>query len=385
MLVFDYVRGEHSTGTAFADSNGEITVVKKLGNPFELMDSKSFDREASKTTNMMIMGHNRYATQGKVNKVNAHPFQFGTTVGAHNGTLRSGRGLEDYNKFDVDSQALMFNIANKGMDVVEEIDGAFALTVYNQETKELSIIRNKERPLFMTVTEDEKTLFWASEEWMLSVALSRNGVEFLPIIQTEVGTLYTFYKGADGKIGMVEEKKNMYVAPPPVTRTHYGSYFSAPKEEIRFYVDKIKKNTPSNSSEYFSCVLLDVGKAEVKVFANHDPDLYKLLKESTQAFIGEVSSRSFCGGQETIYVRQDSIKEVAWEEALDEGEDDEPILWLHPDGRLIDKEEWEKVKKTGCCVCSQTFTDDDAGELEEIMGHPCCKGCSVTYLDEGVA
>lgn len=37
--------------------------------------------------------------------------------------------------------------------------------------------RNQERTLFVAITDDKKSLFWASESWMLCTALARNGIK----------------------------------------------------------------------------------------------------------------------------------------------------------------------------------------------------------------
>src|SRR5690606_8536689 len=87
LLILDTVRGEHSTGVAAVRRNTEeVYLAKQLGNPFELFNDKRYDT-AINSINKVIIGHNRFATRGAVNKANAHPFENDLVVGAHNGTL----------------------------------------------------------------------------------------------------------------------------------------------------------------------------------------------------------------------------------------------------------------------------------------------------------
>ena len=74
LLILDSLRGEDSTGIASIKKvGGDVIVAKSLGDPYQLFDSKSFDR-ALKASSKAIIGHNRYATTGAILTKNAHPF-----------------------------------------------------------------------------------------------------------------------------------------------------------------------------------------------------------------------------------------------------------------------------------------------------------------------
>src|SRR3546814_8848521 len=68
---------------------------------------------------LAFVGHNRFATKGKVNDLNAHPFHYGNIVGAHNGTLEKSSWDALDKKLgedtDVDSQAIITSIATFGI------------------------------------------------------------------------------------------------------------------------------------------------------------------------------------------------------------------------------------------------------------------------------
>jgi hypothetical protein len=186
LLLFDVVRGQDSTGVVhvplgYADK--EVTVKKDVGHPLNLWDPMyNFSRDdifndrgvITKPARALI-GHNRAATLGAVTINNAHPFNFGSVYGVHNGSLWSTYGLEG--DHDVDSKCIYETIAKHGIDETwKEIRGAAALVWWDEDTERLCMIRNDERPLFTITNAEENCMFFASEEWMLNVALSRNGI-----------------------------------------------------------------------------------------------------------------------------------------------------------------------------------------------------------------
>lgn len=191
LLIVDSLRGQDSTG--FVTAKGKDTSVFKIaGDPYFAMEHKGFDRTLNKATNLLI-GHNRYATVGKVTGLNAHPFDFPDVVGVHNGTLTNKYKLKDAHNFDVDSEALYHNINERGVDTtIPEVTGAWSLAWYNKKTKQLNLLRNKERPMYTCLSEDGKTLYGASEYGMLAWILHRNGVKHQKIEATEVDKMYTY-------------------------------------------------------------------------------------------------------------------------------------------------------------------------------------------------
>src|SRR6185369_11244015 len=174
LLVFDTVRGVDSTGVCYVSKhNDEVKIAKQIGNPFELFDQKSFDKASNGLQKVMI-GHNRYATSGAISRSNAHPFDVGKIVGVHNGTIKNKWNLHNHMDFKVDSENLYHHIQEKGLtDMLDKADGAWALVWWNKEDKTVNFLRNKERPLFFSSSTDAKgeadgkTIFWASEAWML--------------------------------------------------------------------------------------------------------------------------------------------------------------------------------------------------------------------------
>lgn len=216
MLVMDSVRGEDSTGVAFIGKfqNG-ITIAKEVGDPFVLMYSNRFEKAMGKA-NRVLIGHNRFATQGAINKRNAHPFEFDSLIGAHNGTLSSKYKLLDNLDFKVDSENLYHHIEQRGVqDAINLLGNAgnsYSLVWWDKEADTLNFLRNKERPMWMTRSKDGKCIFWASEPWMLYGALGRNGIEHESVEPTPEDMHISFPINQKGEIGKPTVRK---VAPPP--------------------------------------------------------------------------------------------------------------------------------------------------------------------------
>jgi len=192
LLVVDSLRGNDSTGVASIFRNGNSKVVKQLGEPFTLMEYPAF-RQAFAGQVQCLIGHNRFATTGKINKKNAHPFEFDTLIGVHNGTLTSKWELKNHTQYDTDSEALYDHIELEGLkDAIEKVQGAYSLVWYDKVGNTINFLRNKERPMFLAVSKDKKKIFWASEAWMLEGIMERNHIPYLDIIETTVDHHYSY-------------------------------------------------------------------------------------------------------------------------------------------------------------------------------------------------
>lgn len=374
MLIFDVVRGHHSTGVAFVKRDGEAVVVKKLGNPFELLDSREYDKEFSKYDNWAMIGHNRWATKGKINRVNAHPFQFDNVVGAHNGTLRSVTNLRDWKDFEVDSENVMWNVECEGIHkTLPKLQGAYALTIYDGGEESLYLARNKERPLYFCYTKDAKTLFWASEEWMLTVALKRAKVEHNQIFELREGNLMRIERaGKDGKLRTSFRPFEMH-KPVVAAVNNYvtgGKTSPKPQETVEFTVDGFEKSQ-YGSNKYIVGTSTCKDSHEIRIYAPENGPVWKLLMESVNAFKGNVTSSGIQGGVKIKYVQHTTVQEVEYKVV-----DDLPDMYAHPNGSLINAEEWKKLCDDGCSWCHRLLNDDDAGELGLYLESVVCPKCA---------
>jgi len=226
LLIADAVRGKDSTGVAFCDG-GRVSIHKKFGNPHELMAYRDWSSHLAKI-NSVLLGHNRWATQGAVNNINAHPFQFNNIVGVHNGTLKNQHLLPDSRLFEVDSENIYHSIDKIGLkETCGKLHGAYALVFYDSKEGSINFVRNKERPLSYCFSEDGKSLFWASESQMLKWALVRNGIKHKKIVNVDVHTHYRFIiptylnSGNSMKFTKPLTQKMPKYDPPPVKTVPY--------------------------------------------------------------------------------------------------------------------------------------------------------------------
>jgi predicted glutamine amidotransferase len=200
LLYLDVLRGRDATGVAVVRQNGSTEVIKSAVPAYEFLEGPLL-RNTLKTTDMVWIGHNRFGTVGKNIKANAHPFMVldendaCMLVGAHNGTLKNKWDFTNHADYGTDSEALLNEIANVGIDeAIGKTEGAWALTYYDHEFDELRFLRNSERTLYYAYIDDKKSVVWASESWMIRAAVSRSGLELFEdkVYVVNENTLYKF-------------------------------------------------------------------------------------------------------------------------------------------------------------------------------------------------
>lgn len=179
MLLMDTLRGWDSTGVFGVSNKNNVVIHKEASQGGIFIRSKEFQEFCRQAygSGQIAVGHNRAATKGSIKDVNAHPFWVNdNTILVQNGTYRGEhKHLADV---EVDSHAIA-HIIEKYQDAVEEglrhINAAYALVWYNVKQKRLYLIRNSERPLYITDT-DRDTIMFASEAEFILAAASRNNI-----------------------------------------------------------------------------------------------------------------------------------------------------------------------------------------------------------------
>lgn len=225
----------------FIANNNKL--LKSVGGPWDLYKAHplQFDKGVVRGYPLVLMGHNRWATQGGVNEENAHPFEYESIVGAHNGTV-SRESIKDFHnakEFDVDSQ-IIFSQIDQDPDLFQvwkAVRGAMALVWYEKEEKQLHFARNKERSFNYTINKNGKTLYWASEAWMLHIALGRAGIEHGEVISTKVDHHYT----------ILQEKQDLIIEEEPIIKPKTflgdGGVKKEPKQEPERKTEEVKTET----------------------------------------------------------------------------------------------------------------------------------------------
>lgn len=183
LLILDYFRGPDSTGVASIRDNNDVKVAKLASHPLDLFDTKKYSDAMNGFQSTVFIGHNRLATKGKVNGVNAHPYEYGHIVGAHNGTLEKA-SWDALNRIlgyetDVDSQAIFAAIEKVGIEeTMSHMRGAWALVWADMKEGTLNFLRNKERPFWFAWEDSLDRMFWASEWPMIEAAVAINGCTY---------------------------------------------------------------------------------------------------------------------------------------------------------------------------------------------------------------
>jgi len=174
------LRGRDSTGAVRVNRNGtEYAWAKMVGPPTYLKESRDYSRNISVNSMSVLIGHCRHKTIGTIDRASAHPYDISEKgiIGVHNGTLKNYCSFPQHRTGNTDSLTLYESIAERGpVETFEQADGAWACVWWDQNTRRLHFIRNKERSLWYTYSEDKKRLYWASEPWMFAVVSRRENL-----------------------------------------------------------------------------------------------------------------------------------------------------------------------------------------------------------------
>ncbi len=128
-----------------------------------------------------------------------------------------------------------------GIDETHKIlHGAFALVWYDKKTNAVHMCRNAERTLFTALSDDNRTLYWASEAGMLEWILARNQEKHQKIQIVTPGFLYTYELPGMrlGKYQGIDKVRLRALTPYEAPAYNYGGYYNRQREEFIRPVDK---------------------------------------------------------------------------------------------------------------------------------------------------
>jgi hypothetical protein len=209
MLLIDQLRGEDGTGITVIGSDQGVDVFKGAETFQDFAKAAAVRSGLQRTQGVKaLLGHNRKTTSGGSVDVNTHPFVFDDRyVFAHNGTLHNHRVA--LSNTEVDSVALGDALVRLGGEptaigkVLDKVMGAWACVWYDNVENKLFFLRNEQRPLSFVFTEGGD-MAYASEAWMASVALERNGKKVKRVKSADPRVLYTLDLSKTGDIVLEE-------------------------------------------------------------------------------------------------------------------------------------------------------------------------------------
>lgn len=231
MFVVDQFRGEHSTGMFTVPKLSKAvtydptpTVFKRAVNAMDFMNIGYVDKVLDNLKDyQFFVGHNRYATKGSLNNLNAHPFQVGGITAVHNGTIHNfTKYAGDTYMFTVDSHALTYLVDTKGfVDALAAVRGAYTYIWHDVADNSLNFIRNKDRPLLFA--DAPWGVVFGSERWMLKAAAEYSKVELQNIRSINEYQHVKITPRIDGnKILMQEETTDLKAQLDPFPENNWG-------------------------------------------------------------------------------------------------------------------------------------------------------------------
>jgi asparagine synthetase B (glutamine-hydrolysing) len=370
LLILDSIRGEHSTGIAAVSHHG-VDITKVVGDPFELFRTKGWE-QTMKRINRVLIGHNRYATQGAVNKKNAHPFNVGAITGAHNGTLTNKYQLHEGYQFEVDSEAMLNHIEQKGLSsALSTARGAWALVWWDDRDDTLNFIRNGERTLYAATVVGADVVFWASEKWMLEVALQRNNIKVDTIEMFVQDMHYELAIGTDRKFTkpVITDMSKCKAPEAPTSHGWYPGATTPPpavqkpvveavkslpapsvaqlnRKNVRFFGMTVDKD--KNGGEYLDCYEEDHTTISFRLYKNSFVEITDVVGEY---FTADIAAMSTADG---LYYKLSGSSFKAETAVAPQN----VVYYRDGKNKLLTKDEWE-AKYEQCSYCGSSLSAGD--------------------------
>lgn len=422
-LIVDTLRGWDSTGVAFIKKNGEVDQYKRALSGTDFVFLRKYNKLVKNTNApLAVIGHNRSATSGKVTDQNSHPFKVNHITLVHNGTLdlwEAGTGAP-LNKFDVDSQEIAWALATKDTkQVLESLNGAFALVWYNSKDNTINFARNDKRPFCIASTESDEQLFFASTEEIIKCALAdpiSGGCTFpsLKKYHTLGSGLWCSIKLEQGKLLSKQTKITKFTPyVPPVKELNYTTYRHPILSKYHILADTrilfrgIDVQTYNTGGGFtFHGEFCSNGgdsknyKINIMSYGTSVKDLeWDMDHGNDLIYSGEVNTAHVDQATKKDCIRVVNVKIEGTEEEFERGEldyIDTNFFVLEDDegdaencvkvpGGYISEKEYQKIISDGCSFCGANLVGIPAEQMawfNEETNSPLCESCDTFMLGE---
>jgi hypothetical protein len=194
LIFLDTMRGYDSTGVMGMDKHGNVVVHKEASMGPMFIKTNTFDgfKKDMFQHGIFAAAHNRAATRGSITDKNAHPFIVDDNIVLmQNGTYKGDHKKHKDTEVDTEAVAHVISEHEDVQEALKKINASYAFVWFNSDKKQVNLIRNSERPLWILKTE-QGSLVWASESAFLYMALNRNGIKFTEkAVEVPVHTLIT--------------------------------------------------------------------------------------------------------------------------------------------------------------------------------------------------
>lgn len=175
LLVANERRGNHATGLALQQANGEIAVFKTDVPAWQFVHRKDYEKflgENLLRDTITFIGHTRFATQGHQTKNNNnHPIFAGSTAVVHNGMISNDdqmfKDLKLERKCETDSDIIravldQHGFTRKGLELMNKFSGSAAFAAISPKHPGKLLLGRSGNPIVLCGTNDQ--LIWSSEK-----------------------------------------------------------------------------------------------------------------------------------------------------------------------------------------------------------------------------
>jgi predicted glutamine amidotransferase len=417
------LRGIDSAGVLGVKRGGEVFNYKRPVAPWDFVSMATTQKLYSEIDTLSgIIGHVRAPTRGTSSFSNAHPFVHDHISMVHNGTLNgvSSLGFDKWN-YGTDSEhiAKALSLAKHPADVLEKIDGAFALAWFDSKRDSFFITRNKERELHFAECIEDGTVLIASEWKMLEWLAYRQGINIGTTYEVAAGTLIEIPRSTPNKMKIT--KYNLFVAPPIFAnfdkRGHHKKesltmdFTSAPKlieavgvkigqkiefqqlttvlprekskagivhgimlEAPWFFVRAAGVSTRKIDNPEKRCL---TGKVRGVLDAHTNSPVIVLIDIEVSKSTKELNrTANVIYGSTELFARE-LPKEVTTGNPEKEIDPERKTI-VGPQGRFISIVEYNELTKHGCGFCQSELSTQDSARLSWIGDSPVCLSCSLS-------